>query len=734
MEIKKMKKVHVIITSVFLMLFLTVTHSHSQDKPAGVDQNATQEKQDISEQSQENLDETEAPEAEKEQEATNINQQTYRDWLEHYKAFDKLDKVYEEKGESADTLMIRSALHLESGDPAAALALVESISPFEDETSKEIRRLWIGGQAQRALGDPSRAVAWFSQAGALMSKESLRQKYQSEPGLNSVWKDVFRQLYWMFAENTSLARDGQSQFLQVMLEQGGDAWGTVDFWGDAAKVLNLAVQQEPLENQASTLGAKDRRYISRMLAGACLELDDANATLPSIKNQGVGAFWQGVYSWLTTGVFPVIEHDYKKDSLLKAELFMDRAIFPDLEDSKRRWLLSDTSSEFTIFRSNLMIQGPEKAYEIMQTGKQDSLRIGPGPLQEEFGLHFALALLNNDTGTARELWESIDPITLPFSLRLAGAVLFGTDPSVLFPEAASIGDSWPTVFTDLYQAAGYPSPQPHEAPLWVSMQPKSLQKIMATQWPLDPDVILAAWQQQWTKSPTADLARRMAFLFPERQLGVAAFLFLAGKAVRDKQLQLAEYYMGQVNPEDANATLAADRLEILAEMRLAQDDIEGAYQRYQDLVKSGAEISDVTRLKIAFLLQQRGELVAGREHLLKLWDKKDTMDTAMQSEILFYLGEGEQAMGQSDQALDYFLTLAWQYPQESMWALTAMYRASNIYEAREQYEPARRLLKTVINNAQTSKQREAAKARLESIEGKMGRTSGPGTGSVPYPF
>jgi len=109
----------------------------------------------------------------------------------------------------------------------------------------------------------------------------------------------------------------------------------------------------------------------------------------------------------------------------------------------------------------------------------------------------------------------------------------------------------------------------------------------------------------------------------------------------------------------------------------------------------------------------------------------------MQAELLYYMAEGEHSMGNIDKALDYYLRLAWQYPQENIWALTAMFRAALIYDGMGQYDTAKNLLVTVIRNAETEQQREAAKNRLTEIEAKRGRAeerTKAGGGNMVYPF
>jgi TolA-binding protein len=162
---------------------------------------------------------------------------------------------------------------------------------------------------------------------------------------------------------------------------------------------------------------------------------------------------------------------------------------------------------------------------------------------------------------------------------------------------------------------------------------------------------------------------------------------------------------------------------------------DAALETYRQMAASSEAIPVMTRLRMALLFQQKRDFVAARDQLLAIWASRDTITTTLQAETLFWLGEGEQGMQNTDKALDYYLQLAWKYPQENIWALTAMYRASLIYEKQGKYDTAKRLLNTVVSRADRKEQREAAKARIDAIDKKMGKggqaTSG---GTLVYPF
>ena len=67
----------------------------------------------------------------------------------------------------------------------------------------------MGGQAQRALGSLSKAVLWFTQAGTHMDESAMRSQFRDEPGLSTIWQDVWLKMYWSYSSNYTLSRDAQ---------------------------------------------------------------------------------------------------------------------------------------------------------------------------------------------------------------------------------------------------------------------------------------------------------------------------------------------------------------------------------------------------------------------------------------------------------------------------------------------------------------------------------------------
>jgi TolA-binding protein len=107
--------------------------------------------------------------------------------------------------------------------------------------------------------------------------------------------------------------------------------------------------------------------------------------------------------------------------------------------------------------------------------------------------------------------------------------------------------------------------------------------------------------------------------------------------------------------------------------------------------------------------------------LTTLWEQKNKLSVKLQAETLFWMAEGFQYQKKMDQALTAYLRVAYAYPGQNIWAVTAMYRAALIYEQNKQFVPAGNLLQEVIKRADRESQKEAAQDRLDGIRARSGQ-------------
>lgn len=670
----------------------------------------------------------------------------YEQWLKKFGAFDRIAPAGSADDDSAGSAgdLKRAEAHLMQGAPQQALALIESLPPYED-AAMESQRLWLGAQAFRALGDPYKAVMLFSQAADKLDPKALKARLTSEPGLEPLWVDVFRRQYWAYVATPSASRDALGLTLQTLLAQAEAAWGPENFWVKSKQVLTQA-SGEPEDAQAKdaapkeakdamVIGEGQRLIIAKALALASMEnADEAMTALSNLKEPALKDFWGSFVSFLTTGK-PGEGKALAASGYSKAAGFWNANLLASYAGNREEWLLGNPNAQSWVrFRNNLMQLPSSEALETVDKEMQSLL------LSEDMGrllrsAKFILYLKEGDVDNARELWVTLDKRKLPVTLRLAGGILYQEDVKNLLPTEIGAASRLGPALSALYAAAGLGSPVAGEAPFWTKMEVgrnSSVNKV----WPLDRLLVIADWQARWAAAPGGELARRSAFLFPDTAFGYDCLAYLARHAIEDRSYQLAGTYLSRMASVSANKAQQATRLSLKAKMERESGKDDEALASYQEMIALGRDIDPKARLDMATFLQLKNDFAGARKQLLVLWEQREGMPRPLQAEILFWLGEGEHSQKNYDAALDYYLQLAYQYSKESMWPTVAMYRASMIYELKGKYDAARKFLNAVIATAERKEEREAARNRLNALEAKAGKIQpAPGsTQEMVYPF
>lgn len=670
----------------------------------------------------------------------------YEQWLKKFGAYDRITPVGEDEEPGSAGDLKRAEAHLMQGAPQQALAVIESLPPYED-AALESQRLWLGAQAFRALGDPHKAVMLFSQSAARMDPKALKARLGSEPGLEALWVDVFRRQYWAYVATPSASRDALELTLRTLLAQAETAWGLENFWLKSKEVLAQA-SGEPAETPAKAPAPKDasakdalvigdaqRLIIAKSLAQASLEgYDDALASLGGLREPALKDFWGSFVSFLRTGK-PGDTKALNASGHAKAAGFWNANLMAPFSGNREEWLLGNTTAQSWLkFRNNLMQLPTEDALEAVDKEMQ-SLLLSEDMARLLRSAKFILYVQSGDLDSAKELWGALDKRKLPVTLRLAGGILYQEDVKNLLPTEIGAASRLGPALSALYAAAGLGSPVAGEAPFWTRMEvgrSSSVNKV----WPLDRLLVIADWQARWAAAPGPELARRSAFLFPETAFGYDCLAYLAKNAIEERYFQLAGTYLTRMGAVAADKRQQALRLSLKAKMERESGRDDEALASYQEMIALGRDIDPKARLDMATFLQLKNDFAGAKKQLLALWEQRETMPKPLQAEILFWLGEGEHSQKNYDAALDYYLQLAYQYSKESMWPTVAMYRASMIYELKGKYDAARKFLNAVIATAERKEEREAARNRLNALEAKAGKIQ-PSTGTTQemvYPF
>ncbi|GAB7022839.1 tetratricopeptide repeat protein [Salidesulfovibrio brasiliensis] len=665
--------------------------------------------------------------------------QSFDQWLEKYGAWDQLEQnLTSAPGDSPEAQLERARVYLKTGSAAQALQIVEMLPAFEDNAT-EATRLWYGGRAQRALGNVEKAVLWFSRSAEVSPDESdARKRFRNEPGLKPLWRDVWRKLFWTARSNFSLSRQTSMDLLERLLKDG-EGFDSDSFWKTARMAWRVEVGNATLPVAEKNSDEKNPPFVATNATKAIVQslgdmslgrFESAGKRLTTLSPEPLSAFWVGLVRYVGEGSVPDTDV-FKEAGLMKARAFWGGNVPSMLGNDKSLWLVGDPeSASWLAFRNKIMGMEYDQAMSALEKEK-GSLLISEQMATLLDALGFGLAIAEGDTSTAESLWNSMNKTALPVSLRVAGMLSFNTPIEKVIsgnpPRAAA---EYP-VLTALSAAGAVQPPSNGEAPFWISLSERGLRNAADDDWPLDRLIVLAAWQAELNEKPDIERAKRAATLFSGTDFGRNALLYLADQAIESKDLQLAAFYLNRLDVKSLSPKFVAKRLDARCRLELAAGKQEEAYATFQKLVATGQPIQPLTRLRVSLMQQQRRQFKEAETQLLELWKTASVHPESFQAEILFWLGEGRQAMQDKDGALDYYLRLAYQYPGESIWTLTAMYRAAMIYESRGNYGTARKLLKTVVRNADRKEQREAAQARLSAIDKKDG---GGSDEAMEYPF
>lgn len=686
----------------------------------------------------------------------------FEQWLKKYGAYDRI--VLPEPDQAgqdaeANTLKRAEGLLLQ-GASQEALALLEAQSAYEDPAA-ESQRLWLGAQANRALGDPYKAVIWYSHAAKFMEGKALKERLAAEPGLESLWVDVWRRQFWAFVGISSASSEALESNLRTLLGQAETAWGPQNFWMKSKEALALATGEaqaaaptdgeadakdknakEKVKAKASAKAKElplnvtdeDRQHIAQALAAASLEdFERARTAVDALPDPALKDFWSAMVTFMETGK-PYDTKALRAAGYAKAAGFWSANLLAPFASNRESWFLGSAgSASWTKFRNNIKQLPNQEARETVDKELQSML------LSEDMSrllrsLKFVLLVENGDKESARQTWEGLDKRRLPLSLRLAGGMLTQEDVKNLLPQEIGLAVKLSPALRSLLAAAGTGTALIAEAPFWTKVEvgrSSSVNKL----WPLDRLLVLADWQARWEAAPGPELARRSAFLFPDTAFGYDCLTFLTQKAVEGRYFQLAETYLNRMADMSADKASQAVRLGLKAKMERDSGKDAEALESYHALSGLGVELAPKTRLDMATFLQLKGDFEGGRKQLLSLWEMKESLPRPLQAEVLFWLGEGEHSVRNYDAALDFYLRLAYEYPKEPMWPTVAMYRAAMIYELKGNFEPAKKFLNAVMATADTKEAKEAARNRLNALEAKSGKPTSTKDGpEAVYPF
>lgn len=639
------------------------------------------------------------------------NQDEYLEWLKEYGALDiYAHNLLQASPGTPEKLEYAEAL-LEMGDPDQALEVLQKID-IQDRDDYKGRVLFLQSRSYRQKEDFDKAVLHAVQSADYQGKDRTAELMRREQGLSFLWQGVWKRWYFSSLSVDDISQ-GRKQIMLQALRLGHKAWPEESFWEEVAGPFAQAAQAGHEDPARHTLTPSDTEKISQVLAAWSMgHWSMADRNLQNIQNRDLRNFWKNLGSFLQTKSFSRWSGDLKHS---KSRGFKD--IFAlNLQDYALNNFELGTPDQgsWPSFLSRIKDMSESEALESVKQELSSALL----PREVRAGLtslEFIYTLQKQDSREAEKVWGKLvnKDVDLPFTLHLSAALLTGEHNHLHdLP-----GNQYP-FFKELLNAAGMNIQSRFSADFWGDDQ-EDLQSLKDS-YPLDYSINYLFWEERFQDQDDTQAARNLAFLFPNAQAGQSAYLFLAQNAYEQGHKDLAWRYLEQISQEFAEGNKQLDVLEAKAGILMDMGHEEESLETYQVLLSRDPQrLAPQRRLNLALMIQEKGRWGEAEEILASMWEQRDGFDKGIQAEILFWLGEGAQHQGRLEKALDNYLRLAWEFPEENIWAVTAMYRAGLIYEQREMYSVAARMFEKVIQNAGRESQKKAAEQRLSSVESRQ---------------
>ncbi len=633
------------------------------------------------------------------------NNNSYHEWLKRYGALDVYAMSLKQREAGPEGQMEYAEALISMSNPEAAIAVLRVIET-RDSPGLEGKKHWLIHRALRQLGEFDQSVLAVIETSGFLGIRDTSLLMSKEPGLAGLWANVWKR--WFFQTlSADQINDGRRMIMEQSVVLARSAWPDIDLW----KKVDLPLfATEPMLSVPNT----DQLQISRALAlWGISNWDLADQVLAGISDPGVKSFFENFGRYLRTSDLDMWNSDPNspKGSGF-TNVYANHLQKYALENFE---LASPLAGSWEFFLDRIKALSPDRALELIRQELSSAL------LSEEVrarlqSLAFIYELQERPFKEALETWDMAlaDSPDLPFTFYLAASLVKQSyQPLVNLPASRY------SFFKEILNAADLNLDQKHLAGFW-RQEDKSIKGLYAD-FPFDYAINYLYYHKTFLAGQDQSSARNLAFLFPYSETGQSAYLSLAQQVYKEGNKALAWRYLQSISPEFAQGPRQLELLEAKAGILMDMGREGESLSTYQVILeKSPQRLNPERRLRLALLAQEKNQWDLAQEMLEALWLDRASLPDTTQAEILFWLGEGAQYRGDLEQALDYYLRLSWQFPEQNIWTVTAMYRAGLIYEQREMLDTARNLFQTVLRSADRKSQKEAAQQRLDAIDSRMG--------------
>ncbi len=632
-------------------------------------------------------------------------QDSYHEWLKRYGALDIYAmRVKDDEAGPAGQLDYADAL-ISLDNPEEALSFLRTVRTG-DVPELEGRKHWIRHRALRKLGRFDEAVLAVIETSGYLGAEETSRLMNNEPGLDILWSNVWK-TWFFYSLSPEFIKEGRRMIMDQSVLLARAAWPDRNLWETVDIPLSIYT---PAASRPTT----DHIQAARALAlWSIANWELADRALARMENPDIRSFLENFGRFLESSDLNSWQSNLKT---LKSAGFADVYATHLHEFGLQHFMLSSPMvGSWEPFLERIRGLDPKSALDLIQQELASALLSDEvrGKLE---ALAFIYELQDGPYRLALDSWREAmnNSPDLPYTLYLAVSLL----KQDLRPLDGLPASRYPFL-REVLNAAGLNRDSRYLADFWKHEQ-QEIGRLYAL-YPLDYSVNFLYFNKSFQADQNQAAARNMAFLFPHSEPGQSAYLTMAQHAYKDGNKALAWRYLQNISEEFAQGPRQLDLLEAKAGILMDMGREEESLSTYQVILKKSPQrISPERRLRLALLAQEKNRWHLAQDMLEALWEDRSALPDPVKAEVLFWLGEGAQHQGDMDVALDYYLRLSWQFPEQNIWAVTAMYRAGLIYEQRGIMDTARNLFQTVMRNADTKGQKEAARQRLDAIESRMG--------------
>ncbi|WP_045211320.1 tetratricopeptide repeat protein [Desulfonatronovibrio magnus] len=640
------------------------------------------------------------------------NLESYHEWLRHYGAIDVYAmSIREREAGPAGQIDYADAL-VSMGNPDAALSILKQVHvDGQDELQGKLE--WIRHRALRKLGEFDLTILAVIEASGFLGLDDSAKLMRNEPGLDNLWANVWKRWYFHTLEPSSIP-EGRNSIMEQAVLLARAAWPDHKLW----QAVSIPIETR---NITSAPPSSDQIYIARAMALWSIEhWTLSEAMLSSITDRDKRSFFQNYQNFLRSGSLERWDASLRSDKSREfTYVYLDHL----MEFAKVNHALEiQNDNSWNQFVSRIKGLDPSEALNIVRQELSSALlpNLVRGRLQ---ALQFVFELQKEPGSDNQNAWRNAlsNAPDLPYTLYLAAALLWKD-----MSEMKNLPDARYPFLKEVLNSAGFNPDPANMADFW-EHDINQVSKLY-NHYPFDYALNYLFYKDAFINRQNMQAARTLAFLFPQSEIGQSSFLALAKHAYKESDKNLAWRYLQSISEEFAKGPRQMELLEAKAGILMDMGREDESLETYLTILEKDPDIlSHQRRLRLALLAQESQKWVQAQNILEAIWDDRNNVSTEIQAEVLFWLGEGEQHQGNLEKALDYYLRLSWQFPEQNIWAVTAMYRAGLIYEQRGMLDTARNLFENVLKNAGRKSQQEAARQRLDAIDARMGSSKDSGS-------